>query len=169
MSLELNKISAAVLIAGLFAMGAGKAADVFYTPEENPEKRGFEVAVAEEGAGATAQEEEVIDIPALLAAADAENGKTIAKKCVSCHSFEQGGANKVGPKLWGVAGAAKGHVSDYAYSDALKAKGGTWDDEALFEFLKKPADYISGTKMAFAGIKKPEQKADLIAYLKTLK
>jgi cytochrome c len=168
--LEMNKIAAGVLIAGLTALAIGKVSGLLYHPEMEPKTRGFSVAVAEEtaspeGGSAAAAEP---DIATLLAKADAVAGATVSKKCTSCHDMSKGGANKVGPGLWGVVGAAKGHHAGFAYSDALKAKGGNWDDDALNQFIKKPKDFVPGTKMAFAGIAKPEDRANLIAYLHSL-
>ncbi len=168
--LELNKIAAAVLVAGLIALVSGKIADALYHPKD-AEKRGFEIAVDESaGAGGEqAQEEVVLDIPALMAAADAVKGEALHKKCVACHSFDAGGPNKVGPKLFGVVGRTKASVGDYAYSDALKSMNGKWDEEALFGFLANPRKYAPGNKMGFAGLKKPEDLANMVAYLKQLK
>jgi cytochrome c len=165
--LEFNKIAAGVLIAGLVAMVAGKVADGLYHPKP-AEKRGFEVAALEESAGAGATAKEPVKLGALLAAANAENGKVIAKKCATCHSFENGGANMVGPNLWAVVGAAKGAHSGFDYSPALKEKGGNWDYEALYHFVYSPKGYVKGTKMAFAGLRKPEEIADLIAFMRSM-
>lgn len=166
--LELNKIAAAILVAGLIALGSGKIADALYHPKE-AEKRGFEIEVVEATGAGEAEEEVVIDIPALMANADAEKGLSLTKKCVACHSFDKGGPNKVGPHLYGVYGKDIASVGDYAYSDALKALPGNWDEEKLFGFLESPKKYAPGNKMGFAGLRKPEDRANLVAYLKQLK
>ena len=91
----------------------------------------------------------------------------MSRACASCHSFEKGGAAKVGPNLWGVIGGPHGHQEGFAYSDAMKNTPGNWDFEGLNHFLLNPKSYISGTKMNFAGIKKDEDRANLIAWLNT--
>lgn len=169
-NLEANKVAAAILVAGLLALASGKIADFLYNPVENTEKRGFKVEVAEETKpGEAAKAEEKMDVAALMAAANADNGAAVFKKCGACHSTEKGAGNKVGPNLNGVVGAAKGHVGDYAYSAALKGKGGNWSEEDLFQFLHKPGAFIPGTKMTFAGLSKPTEIADVVAYLKKQK
>lgn len=163
--LELNKIAAAVLLGGLIAMVTGKLADVFYHPEA-AHKRGFEVEVAEEAPAGASAEPKIVELGLLLASADIEKGKDVSKKCLTCHSFEQGGPNKVGPNLYGVVGAPHAHADGFAYSDAMKGKHGEpWTIEGLYHFINNPKAYIPGTKMAFAGIKKPEDLAALLAYL----
>lgn len=172
--LEFNKVAAGVLISGLVALAIGKVGDALYRPDENIKTRGYAVEVAEapaETAGESAENEVAeaeVDIAALLAAADPTNGEKLTKKCTACHDFSKGGKNKVGPALWDVIGAAKGHHADFSYSPALLEKGGEWTYENMNAFLTKPKDYIPGTKMAFAGLKKAEDRADLIAYLRTL-
>ena len=164
---ELNKIAGAVLLAGLIAMVVGTIADALYHPELSPEKRGFQIVVEDGATPATEKpKEEVIDIAALINSADVGAGKKLSKKCTACHSFDKGGANKVGPALWGVLGRAKGAGNGYNYSDAIMAKGGDWDYDALFAFLQKPKAFVPGTKMAFAGIKKPKDVASLILFMR---
>lgn len=104
--------------------------------------------------------------------ADATKGAKIAGKCKACHDLSNGGPNRVGPNLWGIVGSPVTHKADFQYSDGMKTaktKYGTWTDEHLFAYLESPKDYVPGTKMQFPGLKKPEDRADLIAYLKTLK
>lgn len=167
---EWNKIAGAVLLAGLIAMVVGTVADALYQPVFKPEKRGFSVAVQEDviTAGGTPAKEEVIDVPTLLASAQAETGQKVSKKCATCHSFDPDGKNLVGPGLWGVVGRPKGAHAGFTYSEDMKAKGGNWDYNALFTFLKAPKKFMPGTKMAFAGISKPQDIADLVAFLRTL-
>lgn len=168
--LEMNKILAAVFLAGLIALFSGRVADILYHPEHD-EPRGFKVEIASAAGDADAapKKEVPLDIPALMAKADAAHGKVLTKKCASCHSFEKGGKNLVGPLLYGVFGRPKGTHEGYSYSDGMKAKGGNWDEDSLFHFLHKPRDFVKGTKMGFAGFKKNEDIADVVAYLKTLK
>ncbi len=107
-------------------------------------------------------------IAVLLAAADAGAGKKLAKKCATCHSFEQGGKNKIGPILWNIVGAEKGKNEGFTYSKALVEKGGTWTYGDLDAFLSAPKAYVTGTKMLFPGFKKPQDRANLILYLHSL-
>ncbi len=107
-------------------------------------------------------------IAVLLAAADAGAGKKLAKKCATCHSFEQGGKNKIGPILWNIVGAEKGKHEGFTYSKALVEKGGTWTYGDLDAFLSAPKAYVTGTKMLFPGFKKPQDRANLILYLHSL-
>lgn len=171
--LELNKIAASVLLAGLTAMVISTVTDALYKPEQKEEKRGYEIAVSESNSAGTAATEtaaeaEEIKIGQLMAKADAEAGKADVKKCAACHSFDKDGPNKVGPNLWGVVNAPKAHHAGYAYSTALAAKGGDWSYEDLYHFLNSPKKFVPGTKMGFAGFKKSEDIANTIAYLRTL-
>lgn len=114
-------------------------------------------------------EQVALDIGALMQNASFEKGKSAAKKCIACHSFEKSGANKVGPNLWNVVGNKKAHLGNsFNYSKAVLEKGGKWGYEELFAFLKNPKAYIKGTRMAFAGISNPQEIADLVSYLRQL-
>lgn len=168
-SFEFNKIAGAVLFAALVISGTKTAADIIFTSQA-PEKPGFVIASATETGGepAAAKAEPAISLAELLKNADAGAGERVARKCVACHSFEKDGANKAGPHLFDIVGRPLGAVGGFAYSSALKQKGGDWAYESLDAFIAKPKDYLPGTKMAFAGIRKPEQRADLIAYLRSL-
>lgn len=164
-----NKAFAAVLIAGIVAMAAGIISEeVFHVHELKDDA--FPVEGVESTPGAAPVAEAPIEpIAPLLATASVENGAKVAKLCAACHSEDKGGPNKVGPALWGVFGRAKGHADGFAYSKELIAKGGSWDAEELNHFLAAPKKYIPGTKMGFAGLKKPQDRADVIKYLETLK
>lgn len=171
MSLEFNKIASAVLIAGLTMMAVGKVADAAYRPETEVKNPGFaiEVAQAEGGAEGGAAAGATLDVAAVLSKGDAAAGEKTFKKCAACHTADKGGPNRVGPNLWGIVGASKAHAAGFAYSDAMKAKGGTWTGEDLAHFLNNPKAFVPSTKMSFAGLKKEQDLADVIAYLKTLK
>lgn len=168
--LEFNKIAAAILLSSLIAMLSGFVANVLYKPNIKINQRGYAITVTDDNTSSNneAVKEEKFDIPELMKNANAELGREIAKKCISCHSFEKGGPNKVGPHLWNVAGRQKAHVDDYKFSAALTALGGSWDDESLFYFLHKPSKYAPGTKMSFIGLSKPEDIVNIIMFLKTV-
>lgn len=168
--LELNKIAAAVLVAGLVGMVVSKTAGALYHPETNPEIRGYSIEVAENTAAtAPAAKAGPVDIAPLLAAASVEKGTGLTKPCTTCHTFEKGGADKIGPNLWGIVGSNRAHKQGYAYSKAMVDQASnTWDFQALSEYLTKPAAYIPGNKMAFAGLNKPEDRAAVIVYLNSM-
>lgn len=168
--IELNKIIASILLASLIAMMVGFIANILYKPTLTPESRGYTIEVSEEATGNSnkATTDEPVNIEEIMKKANAESGKNLAKKCLMCHTFEKNGPNRVGPNLWNIANAERAKVENYKYSPALSSKGGKWDEESLFHFLNKPTQYIPGTKMTFAGFNKPQDAADVIAYLKTL-
>lgn len=169
MKLESNKIFAAVLVAGITAYLAGFVADIVYH-EHELEENAYVIDVPESDVGVpgTSVPKGPEPIAGLLADADVAKGEKLSRACAACHTFEKGGPNGIGPDLWDVVGQAKGSHGDFAYSDAMKQKGGSWTYEELNHFLYKPKDYISGTKMNFIGIKKTENRADVIAWLRTL-
>lgn len=109
-----------------------------------------------------------IPLPDLFAKADPAKGQTLAKVCATCHGFDKGGANKVGPNLYGVVGRAKAEAAGFAYSDALKGKGGKWSFEDLNAFITSPKTFAPGTKMGYAGETDAGKRADIIAYLRSL-
>jgi len=166
-NLELNKIAASILVAGLVAMVVGNFADILYRPTEVHIDESSESA--SDVGGASAAPEAPIDIKTLFASADAEKGQKTAKLCLACHTLEKGGADKVGPNLWNIVGAKRAHRgAAFAYSKALMGLGGNWTDEELAAFLHKPSKYLPGTKMSFAGVSKPQDLVNLLAYLHTL-
>lgn len=170
-SFELNKIAGAVLGTLLAVMAVGVLGDALFH-QEAPEQPGWAVAIEEEGeGGGAAEEEQATPLPVLLASADADAGANVAKKCQSCHSFEAGGPNKVGPGLHDIVGRPIAAHEGFSYSQAFQEKsseGFEWTYEHLFHFLENPRGYISGTAMAFAGVKDDQDRADLIAYLRTV-
>ncbi len=169
MSLELNKIAAAVLTGGVIAMGSGFVAKLL-VHEEHLEQSVYLPAGMDAPAEQTAEAEPMLEpVLPLLASASVDSGETITRKCTACHAFEKGGANKVGPALWGVVGAQIASHEGYSYSEALQnAPDDVWTYSALNAFMASPADYAPGTKMSYAGLSSVQDRADLIAYLRTL-
>jgi cytochrome c len=158
-----NTIAGWVLGAGIVALGATiVTGEMFH--EERPEKMGYPIEGVELPTdGAVAAEK-----PAAfyLAAGNAQAGEQVFKKCTACHNADKGGANGTGPNLWGVVGGPIGHhAPGFAYSPALAGKGGNWSFDTLFQWLKSPKDFAPGTKMTFAGLSKPEDRANVIAFL----
>lgn len=165
---ELNKIIGATLFALLVFFSARTVSDIIFNVHA-PETPGFEVAVTETESQPAEAAKAAVPLPQLLAQASAEKGASVAKKCVACHTFEQGGANKVGPNLHGVVGRPIASESGFAYSPAMqefKTKENTWTYEHLNTYLANPKAVVPGTKMAFAGIPNDGQRADLLLYLR---
>nr|WP_047169075.1 cytochrome c family protein [Sphingomonas sp. Y57] len=159
-----NTIAGWALAGGIAALGLSILSGEYFKAER-PEKMGYVVeGVEEEGdAGGAAAEK---PIAFYLASADPAKGAEVFKKCAACHNAENGGPNALGPNLWGLLGEGVGQgAHGYAFSDALKSKGGTWDWQNLSDWLKSPKAFAPGTKMTFAGLSKPEDRANIIAYL----
>lgn len=166
--LRFNTILGAALAAGLAVLGLNTVSDALFAPHY-PETPAYAVALETESTAAPAAAAVVeADIGTLLAAASIEAGAKAVAVCKSCHVFEQGGANGTGPYLWNVYGRAPASVGGFGYSETLRGLAQPWTAEALNQFLLSPAKYAPGTTMAFAGVKKPEDRANIIAYLHSL-
>ena len=166
-SFEINKIIAAILMVALLVIGLGKIADsVFHV--KKPKTTGYQVEVESRIASNTSQTVEVvenIDIATIMALGDVASGEKIFKKCAACHSINKGGKNKIGPALYNVVGRAVGGLDGYKYSKTLASYGKEWTFEELNGFLLKPASYLKGTKMSYAGLRKEKDRASIIKYL----
>jgi cytochrome c len=159
-----NTIAGWVLAGGILALGLSIVTGEYFKPER-PEKMGYTVEGVEEEAGAGGGAPEK-PFAFYMAAGDAAKGEQVFKKCAACHNAEKGGANALGPNLWNVVGEAIGKgAGGFAFSDALSGKGGTWNFDNLSEWLANPKKFAPGTKMTFAGLSKPEDRANVIAYL----
>ncbi|MFN4282562.1 MAG: c-type cytochrome [Alphaproteobacteria bacterium] len=170
-SFELNKIIGAVLVALL----AIKTFDIVGNAAVAPQKleqnayvvEGVEAAATPTAAAPVAKELEPVG--PLLAAADVEAGRKAFGKCATCHTVDKGGANRVGPNLYGIVGAPHAHAQGFAYSNAMQAKSAEpWDYEDINHFIASPRTYLPGTKMSFAGVPRASERADIIAYLRSL-
>lgn len=172
--MDFNKLFAGILAAGTLFLGSLIVSETIFAPDilENPSYvidtsavAGGETPVVKDNKPAFLTGDAFEE---LIAVADIAKGEKIIKKCTACHSFNEGGGNKVGPALWGVYNKNIASVDGYSYSDALASLDGAWDTENLNAWLYKPKTFAKGNKMSFAGIKKDADRAALIAYLKTL-
>jgi len=165
----MTKIIVSIVIALILILGINKITNVIYYVEK-PEKSAYQLDSISEVASASnievgSSDADSENIMALFASTSSEEGAKIFKKCAACHSISQGGANKIGPALWGVLGRKAGSVPDYKYSKAMAAHGKIWTFEEMNGFLIKPKDWIKGTKMSFAGLKNAKERAAVILYM----
>ena len=166
----MNKIIVSIIFALILVIGINKITDVMYFVEK-PEKSAYQIdsdtastdTISSETNSKSAAD--AVNIIALFASTSASEGAKVFKKCAACHSINQGGANKIGPALWGVLGKKAGSVPEYKYSKAMAEHGKTWSFEEMNNFLIKPKDWVKGTKMSFAGLKKDKDRAAVILYM----
>jgi len=163
-SFEINKIIAAIILVVAIIIGLDKISDGLFHVEK-PKNPGYKVEMVAQSATSISNTTEKIDITALMAMGDLDTGKKVFKKCAACHSINMGGKNKIGPALYNVVGRAVGSVTSFKYSKSLASYGKEWTFEELNGFLIKPATWIKGTKMAYAGLKKEKDRASVIMYL----
>ena len=164
MSDRFNTIAGWALFAGIIALGSGIVSNKLFHAER-PDPMGYAIeGVEEEGAGGASGP----SLNTLLASADVAAGEKAFAKCIACHTINQGGANGIGPNLWAIMGDPVAHGrAGFAFSDALKKVGGNWTFEQMDAWLTSPRSFANGTKMSFAGLSRPEERANLIAYLNT--
>ena len=163
-SFEINKIITAVLLVVLLVFGIGKISDIIFEVKK-PDIEGYKVEISSSDVTTQTNTESQVNVAALLASGDIEHGKKIFKKCAACHSINQDGGNKIGPKLWNVMFRTIGSITDYKYSKALSGYKKEWSWEEINGFLTKPAKWIKGNKMGFAGLKEDKDRASVILYL----
>lgn len=159
-----NTIAGWVLGAGIVFLGASLVTHEVFKAER-PDPMGYPIngVEEEEGAGPAAPAE--LPIAHYLQTADAGRGASVFQRCTSCHNADQGGANQIGPNLWGTAGNTIAHRPDFAYSDGLRTHGGRWDWDTLSQWLHAPGAFVQGTKMTFAGLSDPQERADVMLFL----
>jgi cytochrome c len=164
----MNKIIVSVVIALVLVVGINKIADIIYNVEK-PEKSAYQVATVTNTNSSTTETSSenttTGDIMALFASVNLSDGEKVFKKCAACHSIAKGGANKIGPALYNVIGRQAGSLSDYKYSKGIVAYGKKWTPQEMDGFLENPKGWVKGTKMSYAGLKKPKERAALILYL----
>jgi cytochrome c len=173
-SYEFNKIAGATLTALLVTTVIGFIGSALVHPVKLEKPVVVIEGVQTEAAApaAEAKPEEIPPVAPLLAKADVAAGKTIFKQCQTCHTDEKGGPNRIGPNLWGVVGRKKASEPGFSYSEAMKkfaadSKSPVWTFEEINDFIVHPQKTVPGTKMTFVGLKKPQDRADVIAYLRT--
>lgn len=167
---DINRFAAAFLGTVLLVIVLIVVSNLIFDVDEL-EQNAFgeiEATTAEATAETEAEPEGTVSLAALLAAGNVEAGERAAKKCKACHSFDKGGRNGVGPNLWGVLGSPRAANADYKYSGALAELGGDWGYAEMAAFLEKPKSAVPGTKMSFAGVRNPEDRANLILYLRSI-
>ncbi len=156
-----NTIAGWVLGGGIVLLGGTLVAGEMFK-SERPDPMGYPIeGVVEEGGGAEAEQ----PIAHFLQTADAARGEAVFRKCAACHTINQGGANGVGPNLWASMGKPVAHVPSFNYSEALRSHGGSWDWETMSAWLRSPRQFAPGTKMTFAGLSDPQDRADLMGYM----
>jgi cytochrome c len=167
-SFEFNKYAGAVLTGLLTMTVIGFLGNALVHPHKL-EQNAYPVAVTEQAQGTqqAAAPAAAEPITPLLASANVQAGQAVAKQCASCHTFEKGGPNRVGPNLWGVVAGDKAHAQGFNYSKVLQDAPGNWTYEDLDKFLTDPKGYLPGTRMTFAGVKKTQDRANLVAWMRT--
>jgi len=160
---EINRFAGVILATLLFVFVLARVGEGVVHPTKL-ESQVYGTINVEEATPKGGPEPAAAPLPVLLASANPTEGEKVAKKCVSCHTFEKGGANRIGPNLFGVVGANRGRVDGFAYSAGMKS--GTWSYPDLDHFLRAPKEVVPGTKMTFAGIRSAQERANLLAYLR---
>ena len=164
----MNKIIVSIVLTLILVMGINKIADVIYSVEK-PEKSAYQVAsisnTNDSTSVASTENTSAGDVMTLFASVSLSDGEKIFKKCAACHSIAKGGANKIGPALYNVIGRQAGSLPDYKYSKGMIAYAKKWTPQEMDGFLENPKGWVKGTKMAYAGLKKPEERAALILFL----
>lgn len=167
-----NKVAGAVLAILLIVMGLREVGDIIFDASA-PETLGFPVdpSVLEGPGGAAEEASGPVDFGLLLATASTDAGERVARRCVACHTFDQGGANGTGPNMWGVLGRAVASVAGFNYSSAMRdygSDGTQWLYQNMYDYLEAPRRYVPGTSMAFAGLRSQEDRINLIAYMHSM-